>query len=105
MEIKSVHTRELPAAPEEVGALLDCLGSPDDPLWPTDRWPTTPLQIDGPLALGARSRQGVFRLTQIRQVVDAYLPGRSMPSASSPASASSAPTPLRSNRSVCTGAA
>jgi Protein of unknown function (DUF3995) len=78
LEIKSVHTRELPAAPEQVGALLDCLGSPDDPLWPTDRWPTTPLQIDGPLALGARSRQGVFRLTQIRQVVDAYLPGRSI---------------------------
>jgi hypothetical protein len=76
LEIKSTHTRELPVAPEEVGALLDCLGSPGDRLWPTDRWPTTPLEIDGPLAVGARSRQGVLRPTQIRQVVDGYVPGR-----------------------------
>lgn len=76
MKIKSIHTRELPVSPEEVGALLDCLGSPGDRLWPTDRWPTTPLEIDGPLAVGAQSRQGVLRLTQIRQVVDGYVPGR-----------------------------
>ena len=76
MKIKSIHTRELPVAPEEVGALLDRLGSPDDRLWPTHRWPTTPLEIDGPLAVGAQSRQGVLRLTQIRQVVDEYAAGR-----------------------------
>jgi hypothetical protein len=76
LNIKSIHTRELPVAPEEVGALLDGVGSPPDRLWPTDRWPTTPLEIDGPLAVGAQSRQGVLRLTQIRQVVDEYVPGR-----------------------------
>lgn len=76
MNIESIHTRELPVAPEEIGALLDCLGSPGDRLWPTDRWPTTPLEIDGPLAVGAPSRQGVLRLTQIRQVVDEYVQGR-----------------------------
>jgi hypothetical protein len=76
LRIKSIHTRELPVAPKDVGALLDGLGSPGDRLWPTDRWPTTPLEIDGRLAVGARSRQGVLRLTQIRQVVDEYVPGR-----------------------------
>jgi hypothetical protein len=76
LEIESIHTRELPVAPEEVGALLEGLGSPGDRLWPTDRWPTTPLEIDGPLTVGAQSRQGGLRLTQIRQVVDEYVPGR-----------------------------
>jgi Protein of unknown function (DUF3995) len=76
MNIKSIHTRELPVAPEEGGALLDGLGSAGDRLWPTDRWPTTPLEIDRPLAVGAQSRQGVLRLTQIRQVVEEYVPGR-----------------------------
>jgi uncharacterized protein DUF3995 len=76
LKIKSIHTRELPVAPEEVGALLDGLGSQGDRIWPTDRWPTTPLEIDGPLAVGAPSRQGLLRLTQIRQVVDDYRPGR-----------------------------
>jgi hypothetical protein len=76
LKITSIHTRELPVARDEVGALLDGLGSPDDRLWPTDRWPTTPLELDGPLAVGTQSRQGVFPLTQIRQVVDEYRPGR-----------------------------
>jgi hypothetical protein len=76
LQIESIHTRELPVAPEEVGALIDGLGSPGDHLWPSDRWPTTPLEIDGPLAAGAKSRQGVLPLTQIRQVVDEYSPGR-----------------------------
>ena len=75
-KLMSIHTRELPVAAEDVGALLDGLGSPGDRLWPADRWPTTPLEIDGPLAVGAHSRQGVLRLTQIRQVVDDYVPGR-----------------------------
>ena len=76
MKIESIHMRELPVAREKVGVLLDGLGSPADRLWPTDRWPTMPLEIDGPLVVGAQSRQGVLRLTQIRQIVDEYLPGR-----------------------------
>jgi hypothetical protein len=76
MKVERIHSRELPVAPERVGALIDGLGGPDDRLWPTDRWPTTPLDLDGPLAIGTSSRQGLFRLTQFRQVVDAYEPGR-----------------------------
>jgi hypothetical protein len=76
MKIHKVHSRELPVAPDEVGALLDALGTPGDRLWPTDRWPTTPLELDGPLAVGTQSRQGILPLTQIRQVVDDYRRGR-----------------------------
>jgi hypothetical protein len=76
VKIKRVHIRELPVAPEEVGALLDGLGSAGDRLWPTDRWPTTPLELDGPLAVGTQGRQGITPLTQIRQVVAEYSPGR-----------------------------
>lgn len=70
MRIRNVHSRELSAPAAEVGALLDSLGGEDDRLWPADRWPTTPLRFDGPLAVGTLVRQG-----QIRQVVEAYEPG------------------------------
>ena len=76
MKIHAVHTRDLPVPATTVGALLDRLGSPDDRLWPSDRWPTTPLELDGPLAPGTHSRQGIFRPTQIRQVVDEFVRGR-----------------------------
>jgi hypothetical protein len=76
MKIRNVHSRELPVPPEEVGALIDGLGGPADRLWPTERWPTTPLELDGPLARGTESRQGLFELTLVRQRVDEYEPGR-----------------------------
>ena len=71
MRVHNVHTREITAPPEDVGVLLDGLGSEHDRLWPTDRWPTTPFELDGPLAVGTRSSQG-----QIHQVVQQYEPGR-----------------------------
>jgi Protein of unknown function (DUF3995) len=76
MKIHDVHARELPVPAEAVGALLDGLGGPADRLWPTERWPTTPLELDGPLAKGTGSRQGLFELTRLRQRVDDYEPGR-----------------------------
>jgi hypothetical protein len=76
MQVHITHSRELPLAAEEAGALLDGLGTPGDRLWPVQRWPTTPLELDGPLAVGVASRQGLLRLTQIRQVVSEYVPGR-----------------------------
>jgi hypothetical protein len=45
-------------------------------LWPADRWPATPFELDGPLAVGTTSRQGLVRQTEIRQTVEAYEPGR-----------------------------
>lgn len=76
MKLDSVHSRDLPVATEQVGALLDGLGGPADRLYPNERWPTTPLELDGPLADGTLGRQGMFALTQMRQLVDEYEPGR-----------------------------
>ena len=72
MKVRNVHSRELPVTAERVGALIDGLGDgEDDVLWPTERWPTTPFELDGPLAVGTLGRQGL-----IRQVVDDYEPAR-----------------------------
>jgi hypothetical protein len=71
VKVHDVHSREIAAAPERVGELLDGLGGEGDRLWPGERWPTTPFELDGPLAVGTPSRQG-----QIRQVVEEYEPGR-----------------------------
>jgi hypothetical protein len=71
MKVHKVHARQLEAPHERVGPLLDGLGSEEDRLWPSDRWPTTPFELEGPLAVGVRGRQG-----QIRQAVEEYEPGR-----------------------------
>jgi hypothetical protein len=76
MYIQRVHTRELPVAAGQVGALIDDLGGAGDRLWPYERWPTTPLELDGPLAVGTSSRQGILKATQIRQRVEEYVPGQ-----------------------------
>jgi hypothetical protein len=68
MTIRNVHERLLPATPAEVGALLDQLASPADPLWPHDRWP--PMRFDRSLQVGASGGHG-----PIRYVVDRYQPG------------------------------
>jgi len=65
------HERVLPASPDVVGALLDRLGSDDDPLWPLDRW--APLDLDRPLDLGTRAEHGPFRY-----FVNEYEPGRAV---------------------------
>jgi Protein of unknown function (DUF3995) len=76
MYVRHVHTRDLPVGAGDLGALIDGLGGAADRLWPRERWPTTPLELDGPLANGTTSRQGIFKLTQIRQRVEEYVPGR-----------------------------
>ena len=76
MRIRKVHSRDLSDSADQVGALFDGLGGPAHRLWPTERWPTTPLELDGPLAVGTASRQGLFELTRMRQRVDEYEPGR-----------------------------
>ena len=76
MRVREIHSRELPASPERVGALLDGLGSAEDRLWPAERWPASPLLLDGPLAVGAACRQGVLPQFQLHQTVAEYEPGR-----------------------------
>lgn len=69
MRVRNVHQRTLVASPEEVGALLDTLASPDDALWPKDQWPA--MRFDRPLGVGAVGGHGPIRYT-----VEAYEPGR-----------------------------
>jgi Protein of unknown function (DUF3995) len=70
-KVTSVHSRTLAAAPDEVGALLDTIASDQDRLWPTHKWPATPIRFDRPLAVGADGGHGM-----IRYRVSAYEPGR-----------------------------
>jgi uncharacterized protein DUF3995/polyketide cyclase/dehydrase/lipid transport protein len=76
MYVHNRHSRDLPAPPEWIGALIDGLGGEDDRLWPAERWPATPFELDGPLAVGTVSRQGLLRQTRIRQTIEEYEPGR-----------------------------
>jgi hypothetical protein len=71
MKVVNVHQRLLHASPEQVGALIDSLGSPADALWPGKVWPR--LKFDRPLAVGAIGGHG-----PIRYVVEAYTPGQSV---------------------------
>ena len=69
MQVRNVHERFVPAAPEAVGALLDTLGGADDAVWPRDHW--WPMELDRPLGEGA-----VGGHSDIRYVVETYEPGR-----------------------------
>lgn len=72
MKVVNVHQRLLPVPPEQVGALLDTLASPQDKVWPRMHWPRMMLDgpLDHPLTVGAAGGHGPIRYT-----VDAYDPG------------------------------
>ncbi|QCX76057.1 hypothetical protein C9F11_11890 [Streptomyces sp. YIM 121038] len=67
--VRNEHERVVEAPAGAVGALLDRLSAPDDPLFPTPAWPA--MTFDGPLAVGATGGHG-----PIRYRVAAYEPGR-----------------------------
>ncbi|MGP3952653.1 DUF2867 domain-containing protein [Streptomyces sp. 7N604] len=67
--VRNVHERTIEAPAETVGALLDQLSSPLDPLFPTPAWP--PMRFDRPLGVGATGGHGF-----VRYAVAAYEPGR-----------------------------
>ena len=71
MNVLDIHERELPASPQQVGALIDSLSSRDDALWPRHCWPR--MAFDRPLGVGAAGGHG-----PVRYVVDAYKPGQSI---------------------------
>lgn len=71
MRATNLHTRHLNATPEQVGALIDTLASPDDQLWPRDLWPA--MRFDRPLAVGATGGHG-----PVRYHVVGHQPGRSV---------------------------
>jgi hypothetical protein len=67
--VTNVHERELPAPAAEVGQLLDRVGRPGDPLWPSPTW--VPMRLDRPLGVGADGGHG-----PVRYHVTRYQPGR-----------------------------
>ena len=67
--IDNVHERILAAPAADAGKLLDRLGTPGDPLWPSPTW--IPMRLDRPLAVGADGGHG-----PVRYHVTAYEPGR-----------------------------
>ncbi|MVO89058.1 DUF2867 domain-containing protein [Streptomyces sp. p1417] len=67
--VRNEHERVVEARADVVGALLDRLSAPDDPLFPTPVWPA--MTFDGPLAVGATGGHG-----PVRYRVAAYEPGR-----------------------------
>ncbi|MBU3060479.1 SRPBCC family protein [Nocardia sp. NEAU-G5] len=69
--IWNIHQRELPVPAQEVGALLDTVAEPGNPLWPADHWPA--LVLDRPLQVGADGGHGTNRYT-----CTAYEPGRAV---------------------------
>jgi hypothetical protein len=69
MFVRNVHERALNIPLERAGALIDRLASPDDVLWPRDRWPA--MRLDRPLEVGARGGHG-----PIRYQIEEYEVGR-----------------------------
>ncbi|MFG2668464.1 DUF2867 domain-containing protein [Streptomyces sp. NPDC048387] len=69
--VRNVHHRIVEAPAATVGALLDRLSSPDDPLFPTPVWPA--MVLDRPLGPGADGGHG-----RVRYRVTAHAPGRSV---------------------------
>jgi hypothetical protein len=67
--VTNEHARRLPAPAEVVGRLLDRLGRPGDPLWPSPPW--VPMRLDRPLFVGADGGHG-----PVRYYVSRYEPGR-----------------------------
>lgn len=71
MKVVNVHQRLMHARPDQVGALIDSLASPNDLLWPRKGWPR--MKFDRPLSIGATGGHG-----PIRYFVEAYTPGQAI---------------------------
>ena len=71
MRVHNVHSRDLPAPAERAWDPVAGLASDHDELWPTERWPTSPIEFDRPLGPGAEGGHGM-----IRYAVERYEPGR-----------------------------
>ncbi|GAA2658600.1 hypothetical protein GCM10010400_15650 [Streptomyces aculeolatus] len=67
--IRNIHERILDAPAAAVGALIDRLSAPDDPVFPSPAW--APMAFDRPLQTGAVGGHG-----PVHYAVTAYEPGR-----------------------------
>ncbi len=71
MRVLNVHSRELPAPAERAWELVAGLASEHDKLWPSERWPTSPIEFDRRLGPGAKGGHGA-----VRYDVERFEPGR-----------------------------
>ena len=71
MRVLNVHSRELPSPAERAWELVAGLASEHDELWPSERWPTSPIEFDRRLGPGAKGGHGA-----VRYDVERYEPGR-----------------------------
>lgn len=71
MRVLNVHSRELPAPAERAWELVADLASEHDELWPSERWPTSPIGFDRRLGPGAKGGRGA-----VRYDVERYEPGQ-----------------------------
>jgi hypothetical protein len=71
MRVHNVHSRELAAPSERIWEMVAALGSAEDELWPTERWPTSPIVFDRPIGPGASGGHGLIRYS-----VEDWEPGR-----------------------------
>jgi hypothetical protein len=76
--VQNVHERTVDGSPAAVGALVESLSSPDDRLWPKQRWPA--LRLDHGLEVGSNGGHG-----PVRYAVDGYEVGRLVAFAFTPA--------------------
>lgn len=70
MRIENVHDRIFAGEPQAFAAYIDLLGSRQDRMWPSQRWPAMVLR-DGGIAVASAGGHG-----PIRYVVEQYEPGR-----------------------------
>jgi len=71
--VTSMHARDLPAGADHVGELMESLAGEPDRLWPAERWPGTPLELDRRLEVGSSGGHGVIRYS-----VEEHEPGRTV---------------------------
>ena len=71
MKVINIHDRVIDGSVEQVGKLIDSLATPNDLLWPIDRW--VPMKFDRPLGVGAVGGHGPIRYT-----VESYKPGHNI---------------------------
>ena len=71
MKAVNIHQRLINGSVEQVGRLIDSLATPNDLLWPIDRWPA--MKFDRPLGFGAVGGHGPIRYT-----VESYQPGHTI---------------------------
>jgi hypothetical protein len=57
--MRNVQSRVIAALAAAVGALLDGVAGPDDPIWPAASWPR--IKLDRGLAIGSRGGHGPIR--------------------------------------------